>query len=151
MSGRTWLFTHDGSEKKIYINGLLSGSGIQDGLYTGDTGRGIIGRHSMQLSSEYQFLGNIDEVRVWSRAKTQEEVAATMNKEVTPNAQNLVAYFKLNESSGTTTLNSAYPANSGTLINGPVWVIPSTVPLNYSYLWSTGATTPDVSVTDAGT
>ena len=142
--------THDGSVQRIYLNGVLVGSNNMDGLYAGDTGALIIGIHPY-MDSQYQFHGSLDELRIWSVAKTREEIVASMNLEVPPEAPNLAAYFKFNENTGTTALNSASPANSGTLVNNPVWVVPSTVPIPYTYLWSTGATTPDISVTEAGT
>lgn len=142
--------THDGSVKKIYINGVLDASVGQDGLYSNDSDESLIGQH-IARQSNLQFYGNIDEVRIWSVAKTQEEIAATMNKEVSLDSPNLTAYFKLNESTGTTTMNTASPANGGTLVNNPTWVVPSTVPIPYSYLWSTGAFTQSINVTESGT
>ena len=153
VPSNTWSHiacTHDGSVQRIYLNGVLVGSNNMDGLYTGDTGASIIGIHPY-MDSQYQFHGSLDELRIWSVAKTREEIVASMNLEVSPEAPNLAAYFKFNENTGTTALNSASLANSGTLVNNPVWVVPSTVPIPYTYLWSTGATTSSIEVTEAGT
>jgi len=139
---------HDGSVKKIYVNGILDASGAQDGLYAADPNAALIGQH-IAKQSNLQFYGSIDEVRVWDVARTQEEIVATMNNKVAPGTPHLTAYFPLDEGTGTTTLNAAVPASSGTLINGPVWVTPSTAPFNYSYLWSTGSTSRSIDVTQA--
>jgi|GEM_PF-4195453 gliding motility-associated-like protein len=43
------------------------------------------------------FSGNIDELRVWSIARTQEEIRSGMNDTLTGNETGLNAYFKFNE------------------------------------------------------
>ena len=142
--------THDGSMMRVYLNGELVGSYAHDGLYTADSGTSIIGQYP-DMQSQYQFNGSLDELRIWNVAKTQDEIIASMNSEVAPDAPNLTAYFKFDESTGTTALNSASPANSGTLVNSPAWVTPSTAPVNYSYLWSTGSMSRSIDVTASGT
>ncbi len=59
----------------------------------------------------------------------------------------MVAYYKLDEGSGNSTVNAVNNGDAGTLTNGPVWVVPSGYANNISsYLWSTTATTQSITV-----
>ncbi|MDB4088147.1 T9SS type A sorting domain-containing protein [Flavobacteriales bacterium] len=69
------------------------------------------------------FSGRIDEVRIWNVARTQTEIASTMNTEFCAAPTSLKAYYKLNQGTagGTnTTVTSATDdagTNNGTLTN----------------------------------
>src|SRR4029078_954321 len=81
-------------------------------------------------------------------------IQSTQNITIPVNSPGLVAYYKLDEGLGNTTVNSANVSVSPTVINGPVWAVPSSCPLNSpyltSYLWSNNATTPTINVTTTG-
>ena len=65
------------------------------------------------------FRGQMDEVRIWSRALTPDEVRETMH--LTPGSPTtvvgLLAYYPLNETSGTTTITDATGTVNGTLMS----------------------------------
>lgn len=46
------------------------------------------------------FIGRIDEVRIWSKPRTQAEIRRTMNRYLTGREKNLIAYFPFEEGSG---------------------------------------------------
>lgn len=48
----------------------------------------------------YYFKGYIDEVRVWNKARTQQEIQADMNRRLTGQEANLVGYWRLTGVSG---------------------------------------------------
>lgn len=84
--------------------------------------------------AEGAFAGRIDEVRVWSYARSAEQIAASKDYEIA-SAPGLIGRYGLNEGTGTTTANNAGTggAPAGTLTNGPIWVdgaplTPSTPP-----------------------
>ncbi len=66
------------------------------------------------------FKGKMDEVRIWNVARTQAQIVASMNSQIS-SATGLIGRFSLNEVSGTTATNSGTSAVNGTLTNGPVW------------------------------
>jgi hypothetical protein len=66
------------------------------------------------------FAGSIDEVRVWNVARTQAEIQASMNQQLTAGT-GLIGRWGLNEAAGTNAADSTTPAENGTLTNGPVW------------------------------
>ena len=82
--------------------------------------------------------GDIDEVRFWSTAKTQEEIIANMNRSLSGSETGLEAYYPFDEGTGTTTDNKATKNTSnsydGTLTNGPVWTSGFTATTAYNAL-----------------
>lgn len=68
-----------------------------------------------------EFLkGRIDDVRIYSRALTADEVSAIYNNVTAPPTSGLVAHFPFEEGTGTTTTDSV-GGLVGTLTNGPTW------------------------------
>lgn len=111
----------------IYVNGLLVASrttGIVWGSLSfvpGVGGTEVIGVNAA-LSATQFYHGLMDEIRVWNVVRTQSQILANMDKEFHPAPANLVGYFRLNESSGTTAINTSATINNGTLMGGAFFV-----------------------------
>jgi len=111
-------YVYDGSSIKIYVDGQLSTSVSVSGLNIPAVKYQIQGGNG-------EFVNAIhDEVRIWNIARTQTEIQNNMNKELNVNETGLVAYYKMNEGSGTTLTDSA-GTNDGT-INGATWTVDTT-------------------------
>jgi hypothetical protein len=122
LSVGTW--THlavayqSGKGISIYINGLLV-------LHSNSTGKisHVAGnlRMGVLLNDTYAlfYKGAIDEVRIWSVARTADQIAANMRKELVGNEAGLAGYWNFNDSTGTTTIRdgSSY-GNKGILHGG---------------------------------
>lgn len=67
--------------------------------------------------------GDIDEVRVWSVARSDSEIQSTMNGEISPTTPNLFAYYKCNDQApgNVTVFDSCTGAHHLTLTNA-VWI-----------------------------
>ena len=91
----------------------------------------IASRGGTTFFSQHQM----DEVRIWNTARTQAEIKASMHTELTGSESGLVAYYKLNESSGTTASDETSNSNDGTL-NGSMtdsdWVSAPDFDTNYA-------------------
>ena len=113
--------THDGTNLKIYLDGVQVGTTQIKTFNTTGTQFSIGYRG---VSGLEHFNGSIDEVRVWNVARTAEQIAGSMNCELQGNETGLVAYYKMNQgndqanNAGVTTLtNSVSGGPNGTLTN----------------------------------
>jgi len=95
----------------FYYNGVLA-STIATGVTTMTPNNAAfeIGRYG----AGYYFQGKIDEVRVYNSQRSVSEIAADMNSYATVADANLVAYYDLNEASGSTIYNRKTGASSST-------------------------------------
>ena len=110
LSTNTWYhvaatFEMPTLDSYIYING------VQDAQkYLGDDSD-FIAHDYFYIGAIFPtpsrfFDGKIDEVRVWNTPRTQAELRANMYKELAGTETDLVAYHKLNETTGTTADNA---------------------------------------------
>jgi len=143
--------TYDGSTKKIYVDGSLAASTACSGALATNTSGAIIGAYGGSGGHNYYFNGNIDEVRVWSVARTASEIASSYSSMVSPATSGLVGYWNFEEGSGSTTENlvdnqnavfygnSSFSSNTTSISNST----------NLNYLWSNGDTTSTIQVSPA--
>ncbi|MEC9070851.1 MAG: LamG domain-containing protein, partial [Myxococcota bacterium] len=106
---------------QLYIDGVsqavLTEKGGGYGAMTPSNQAVWIGKQSSN-----DFKGRIDEVRLWSRELSGEEIATKMNLSLDPGAEDgLVGYWPLNEGTGETTADASGNDHHGTL-EGANWV-----------------------------
>ncbi len=112
-------FVYEEPDVRVYLNGLPIASTtttgpIEDVLPNQNDFR-IGGRQG----APQRFQGRIDDVRFWSVARTQAEVAGSMAEALSGSEAGLVSYWPLDTVEGDTTPDLA-GVNPGTLIGGPV-------------------------------
>ena len=66
--------------------------------------------------------GTFDEVRIWNFGRSKPEIQADMNRRLPQIKPGLVAYYQMDEGTGTLTADHSAHSFSGTLVNGPQWV-----------------------------
>jgi hypothetical protein len=64
----------------------------------------------------------VDDFRIWNYARTQEEIQADMNQEVTGVEEGLVGYWRFNEGEGTTAYDLSPYENHGTITDA-IWTM----------------------------
>lgn len=112
------------NEVVLYVNGRRAAYGplttsviLRDEvLYVGSRGAG-----------DY-IAGEIDDVRLWSRARTAAELAAEWNRRVSPSSPGLVADWTMDEGSGTATYDATPIRREARFQGHPTWVV-STAPI----------------------
>ena len=116
--------TYSGTTAKFYVNGELKQT--LSGTYNRNVSFPFyLGTESS--SPWYSgFTGAIDEVRVWSVARTQEEIRADMTNSLNGNETGLVSYWRLDEGTGTTVQDISLSGRNLTLGSGdyvPAWQV----------------------------
>lgn len=123
---KTGLWYHvagsfDGDSINVYINGKR----VATTLYTGkiSPSSGLTPRiGDLANGGGRLFDGKIDEVRVWQTAVDESVLRDWMCRKVSsshPNYKLLAGYWKLDEDSGSSTIDYSGNGNTGTLTNGP--------------------------------
>ncbi len=110
--------TYDGTTVCFYENGVLSTSETHSGNidWNPSPNKFSLGRFHDSDENNY-FDGYLDEVRIWSDARTATEIQEYMHQELAGNESNLVAYFKMSDGSGTTITDDSQNSNTGTMVN----------------------------------
>ncbi|MBS1507363.1 MAG: gliding motility-associated C-terminal domain-containing protein [Bacteroidetes bacterium] len=129
----------------LYLNGIDVGGGPSGGSslsmassFAGDTPK--IG-YFLSNGVQYHFKGSMDEVRLYNRALTQDEVRLGMCKKLTGNETGLIGYWSFDETSGTTVFDKSKNGFNGTLQGNPQRVY-SGAPIGddskyaYTFNWS---------------
>jgi hypothetical protein len=123
LSVGTWthlaLAYQDGKGLSVYINGTLALHTNSSGMLSQVAGNLRMG---VLLNETYQlfFKGLIDEVRVWNVARTSDQIAKNMRRELVGTEAGLVGYWSFNDSSGATTIRDGSPYRNNGVLRGGV-------------------------------
>jgi hypothetical protein len=110
----------DASGGKLFLDGVQVGSSSWPGTPGAPTSTAPlqIGRYHNYAQ---HFHGALDEITVWNRAFTAVEIQAMRHLPLSGSEANLIAYWRLDEGTGTTTADTTGNGHHGTLINSPGW------------------------------
>ena len=109
---------------KLYINGVEAYSNSETAFpnsisQTSTLSIGAIQTNSSgDINPEEAFIGDIDEVRIWERLLTEEEINQNMLSSMPGNTEGLKAYFNFN---GNVTDQSGN-GNNGTIVGNPSYI-----------------------------
>ena len=80
---------------KLYLNGVPVGENDYDGSFVaiGNGDSNYLGRSNWRASDNADFHGQMDEVRVWSIARTQEQIQGTMFAELQGDEPGFIGYW----------------------------------------------------------
>lgn len=115
---------------KLYRDGeLVSSLPVERGIY-GNSGcdayiGGVkIGNYGAEcnFTSPQRFQGMIDDVCIWSKALSKEEVINVMNRQIDGNTNGLVGYWTFEEGQGTMLHDISPFHNDGYLEHNETWV-----------------------------
>jgi hypothetical protein len=116
--------TFDGSTITIFVNGLFVDNKNISGRLNIDQSDLYIGRGDPTFSAGEYFHGELDEIRLWNIARSQEQIQATINTTLTGNEDGLIGYWNFDD--GTTKDLSGH-SNDG-ILNGDAQVVESPHP-----------------------
>ena len=101
---------------KLYVNGQLVASKTAGNGGTNWNSTFTIG--DLRPDRKIAFWGYIDEVRVWNDVRTDTEIQANYDKTVDPASDNLIGYWKLDESEGHDAYDSTGNGYNGIVRSG---------------------------------
>jgi hypothetical protein len=142
--------TVDSSGGKLYLDGVLVGSGSWSGAAGGTTSTEplSIGRYS-PASGYAAFDGDLDEVTYWNRGLGPHEVNYLKHRPLAGTEDNLIGLWNLDDGGGPVAVDATGHGYNALLMNSPVWR-PSTAPLVFNLAAQTAislnGTTQNVSV-----
>lgn len=111
--------TWDGSNVRGYVNGVLTKTTVQTVVPNASNVYALmLGRDPVYSNGYYK--GKLFDPRVYSRKLSDAEVLAIYQNN-NPTTTGLQGWWKFTEGSGTSAADSSGNANTGTLINGPLW------------------------------
>ncbi|MEP0366040.1 MAG: LamG-like jellyroll fold domain-containing protein [Cyclobacteriaceae bacterium] len=120
-------FSYDGSATaagiRLYVDGVeIPNSPSSSGTYTAMENTSSPVQIGAINTSTNLMDGQIDEVRIWNVARTESDLIANMNNELTGNEANLVAYYNFSDAG--TLLTDLAGLNNGT-VNGATRTFPA--------------------------
>jgi hypothetical protein len=138
---------------QLYINGVDVGGDSSGSSYLpmassipGDIAKSA---YYISNSSTYRLKGMIDEVRLWKRSLTQDEVRQQMCVRLKGNEPGLIGYWNFDETSGNTVFDKSPNGFNGTLMNN-VQRVYSSAPIGdfSTYQYSSNFTGTTVSLSN---
>jgi hypothetical protein len=109
--------TSNGNVWRVYVDGVQENStsyGYTNADFTTTIAMNI-GNYAAQ--SDQYFQGEIDEVRVWRTVRTAAEIQANMCRKFATAPADLVAYYRLDQSSGLVAIDQGSQPTNGSLVN----------------------------------
>ncbi len=120
-----WAVTCNDTVSVLYMEGEEVAS-AQVTQVVSDLSEIVIGRQSPNIDDGH-FDGYLDEIRVWTNARTALQVGGTQNQVLTAEEDGLIHYWRLNEGSGELLADATGNMVTGTL-HGAFWT--EDIPLN---------------------
>jgi len=89
-----WVYT--GSKVQLYIDGTLKGESNAAGTF-GDANVGFAIGRSILSNLDFYFGGRVDEISLWSKALSEEEIQDMIDNEIDATSEGLEVYYKCNQ------------------------------------------------------
>ena len=123
IKGNQWnhiTYVRTGSlagQQKMYVNGIeLTPESRSD--YIIEEARATV---FIAKGKELGFVGYLDELRFWNKARTVEEISSTFYNSLSGDESGLTGYWDMNEGSGSRLNDKSTYGNNGLLMNNAGW------------------------------
>lgn len=112
-------FNSSTKEFNLYFDGNFNANATVAGTPTSIANRylTIAARHDGSTTSKYSKV-TIDEIRIWNTVRSEADISGNMHNELIGTESGLLAYYKMNETSGSTIYDGTSNNNDLTLYGG---------------------------------
>lgn len=104
-------------DQALYVNG----QSVSHELSTDYTVHNNSEPYRLASNGTAFFQGNLNELRIWDTARSQEKILAHINQTLSGNESGLIGYWPIHEGSGTTISDESSKDDNGTLHGGTEW------------------------------
>ncbi|MFB6397761.1 LamG-like jellyroll fold domain-containing protein [Polymorphospora lycopeni] len=111
----------EAGQVRLYLDGEPAGEGSL-GATPGLATKVLIGAQLRNGQPGDFFSGEIDEIRIWSRARSKKELADERGRRLVGDEPGLLAYYRFDEGNGTKLHDQTGNGRDGALVGGPAWV-----------------------------
>ncbi len=128
-----WIFYHDNANLVLYVDGrediLESCDNSDFGGFEPKLKQCTIGNmYNRDKAFLYPFLGIIDELRIWNKPRTQEQITDNMERQLSGAESNMVGYWRFDAGSGKIVTDYSTNGNNGKFVSInntelPEWVL----------------------------
>lgn len=124
--------SQDADSMSVYVDGTLVDRMANEFL-SGSPADLFLGELTGCTTGCLWLRGEVDELRIWDRARTQEEIADSMYVKLAGDEPGLVGYWDFDDDTGTTITDRTGNAEDGTL-HGNAVLVPSDAPVGFEPL-----------------
>ncbi|HAL93058.1 MAG TPA: hypothetical protein DCM68_08565, partial [Verrucomicrobia bacterium] len=103
--------------RRIYVDGVLAASDVAAANYQGTGPLHLASR----FSATNFFAGSLNEVRVWTTARSEAEIRNNMNALLTGTEYGLASYYRFLEGMGPVVRDACAGQRDAVFVNGPHW------------------------------
>lgn len=105
--------TYDGNEIRMYLNGELKGIRPHKGYISWDYKPNQLSIGAFKDKNEQNpFKGSIDEVHVWNKALSENEVKKLLSRKITGKEKNLLVCYDFDEEDGDVVIDKSHGVNA---------------------------------------
>ncbi len=125
VQANTWYHiaaTYDGNIAQLYVDGELIASQDADVDISKSNSSLRIGELQGYPGFSLNFLGDIDEFRIWNYARSQTEIKALMHKNLSAMEPGLIGYWRFNEAKGSVAYDKSEFENSGVVSSNAYFI-----------------------------
>lgn len=112
--------TLQGTTARLYVNGVQVASGALPVPHNIVRTRNYIGRSNW--AHDAYANAQFDEIRLWSRARSQAEIQRDYQASLRGDEYGLIAYYRMDEGSGATLNDATTSGAHASLFNEPLWL-----------------------------
>jgi len=124
--------SQDADSMSFYLDGALIDR-MENDYPSGNMSDLFLGELTGCFSGCLWLRGEIDDLRIWSRARSEAQIADSMHVKLAGDEPGLVGYWDFDDDTGTTITDQTANGNDGTLYGGAV-LVPSDAPVGFEPL-----------------